>query len=214
MEPTTGPWAEKRRLAAAMRRVIGELVVTDAPEADLRAAADALKGFAESLAGHPKRSRLEGFAETAVAGDVEAFFDQSPLVGLSNPLAPPITLKAEGKRVSAKVVFGAAYEGPPGHVHGGFIAAAFDDVLGFAQSVTGQPGMTAQLSVGYRLPTPLHTPLLFKAGVDRVSGRKTFASGSLMAGEKVTAEAEALFISVDRERFAAFIEAAKVGGGS
>ena len=31
--------------------------------------------------------------------------------------------------------FGAAYEGPPGSVHGGIIAAAFDEVLGMTQSL-------------------------------------------------------------------------------
>ena len=37
---------------------------------------------------------------------------------------------------------GPAYEGPPGCVHGGFIAAAFDEVLGSTQSLSGSPGMT------------------------------------------------------------------------
>ena len=39
------------------------------------------------------------------------------------------------------MTFGSAYEGPPGCVHGGFVAAAFDEVLGFVQSLGGQPGL-------------------------------------------------------------------------
>ena len=61
------------------------------------------------------------------------------------------------------VRFGSAYEGPPGHVHGGFVAAAFDEVLGYVQSLGGRPGMTGTLTVRYRSPTPLYTELRFEA---------------------------------------------------
>ena len=46
----------------------------------------------------------------------------------------------------ATVTFGSAYEGPPGCVHGGYVAAAFDEMLGFVQSLGGNPGMTARLT--------------------------------------------------------------------
>src|SRR4029078_8634656 len=128
---------------------------------------------------------------------VAAFFDYSPLIGLSNPLAPPIELEVDGKTVHGGVRFGAAYEGPPGHVHGGFVAAAFDEVLGFVQSTSGQPGMTGTLTIRYRTPTPLHTDPRCEAAVQRGGGRKIFAEGLLYAGDVMTAEAEGLFISVD-----------------
>jgi acyl-coenzyme A thioesterase PaaI-like protein len=99
------------------------------------------------------------------------------------------------------VVFGSAYEGPPGSVHGGFVAAAFDEVLGFANSLSGSPGMTARLIVNYRQPTPLYTELRFDARLDRVEGRKIFTTGEVYAGDRLTAEAEGLFVSVDREKF-------------
>lgn len=204
--PASGAWAEKRRLAAALREIIDHLVMSDAPEAELARAADGALRFAETLRTHPQRDRLWGFAESANAGDVGAFFDQSPLIGLSNPLSPPMKLEAIEDRIHGTVVFGAAYEGPPGHVHGGFVAAAFDEVLGFAQSLTGNPGMTAGLSIRYRRPTPLRTNLRFEAGVDRVDGRKIYTSGRLLLGEDVTAEAEAMFVSMDPERFRALVD--------
>jgi hypothetical protein len=40
-----------------------------------------------------------------------------------------------------------------------------------------------------------------------VEGRKIFASGEIRAGEGLTAEAEGIFISVDRARFLALEEA-------
>ena len=204
----TGAWAERRRLAAAMRVVIDRLVQIDAPEDELARAADALERYGERLAEHPKSHRYEGFAETSPAGDVGGFFDQSPLIGRANPLAPPIEMEsdADRKTVLGRVVFGAAYEGPPGCVHGGWIAAAFDEVLGFANSLSGNPGMTGTLTVRYRKPTPLRTELRFEGRLDKVVGRKIFTRGTLHAGDVLTAEAEGLFIQVDRERFRALYE--------
>jgi acyl-CoA thioesterase FadM len=62
--------------------------------------------------------------------------------------------------------------------------------------------MTGTLTIKYRSPTPLHTPLDFAASVDRIEGRKVFTSGSIHAGERLCAEAEGIFIQVAHERFA------------
>lgn len=202
-----GAWAERRRLAAAMRVVIDRLVTSDAPEDELRAAADAAERYAARLATHPRRKLPAGFSEVANAGDVAGFFDMSPLIGLSNPMSPPIRLGVENREIRGTVTFGAAYEGPPGHVHGGFLAAAFDEVLGFAQSLTGSPGMTGTLTIRYRRPTPLHVELRFEARVVRVEGRKIFTEGRVFHGEEMTAEAEGLFISVDLAKMRSLAEA-------
>jgi acyl-coenzyme A thioesterase PaaI-like protein len=205
---STPAWVQKRRLASAMRLVIERLVPSDAPEAELRLAADALERYAEALRAHPRLRRVMGAPESANAGDVGAFFDQSPLIGLANPLAPPITIMQSGPDTAlGKVTFGSAYEGPPGCVHGGFIAAAFDEVLGFVQSLGGSPGMTGTLTVKYLKPTPLHIELAFEGQLISTEGRKIFTEGQVLAGEEVTAEAQGLFISVDRSRMEALAEA-------
>jgi acyl-coenzyme A thioesterase PaaI-like protein len=189
-------WEQKRRLANAMRLVMERLVPSNAPEEELRAAADGLERYAERLREHPRLKRAMGAAESANAGDVGAFFDQSPMIGLANPLAPPITISQTGAMTArGTVTFGSAYEGPPSSVHGGFVAAAFDEVLGFVQSLGGSPGFTGRLIVHYRSPTPLHTELRIDVQLDRVEGRKTFATGQLYAGDTLCAEAEGLFIS-------------------
>jgi len=198
---------QKRRLAAAMRLVIERLVASDAPEDELRRAAEQLERYAEHLATHPRLRHFQGYAESANAGDVGAFFDQSPLIGLANPLAPPIRIEKTGERTAeARATFGSAYEGPPGCVHGGFVAAAFDEVLGFVQSLSGSGGFTGTLTVRYRSPTPLHRELHFRAGMDRSEGRKTFSSGTLHAGETLCAEAEGIFIAANAQKFAALLE--------
>jgi acyl-coenzyme A thioesterase PaaI-like protein len=196
-------WTQKRRLADAMRLVIERLVPSNAPEEELRRAAEGLERYAEALRNHPRLRYVHGFGESATAGDVGAFFDQSPMIGLANPLAPPIRLSQTGPRTALGLVsFGSAYEGPPGSVHGGFVAAAFDEVLGYVQSLGERPGMTGTLIVRYRTPTPLHTELRFEAELLRMEGRKIFTKAHVIGEGRVCAEAEGIFISVARERFA------------
>lgn len=194
------------RLAEATRRLIHATPGTDADEQTLWKAAAAVESAADELERFETRS-MHGFGEAANSGDPHGFFDQSPMLGRANPLAPPLVLQeTDGHHIEAIARFGAAYEGPPGCVHGGYIAAAFDDVLGLAQSLSGQHGMTGRLTVNYRSPTPLHEELRFVGTFDRTEGRKIFTSGTLKAGERLCAEAEGLFISVDFERFAALHE--------
>lgn len=193
---------ELRRAAVAVRRVVHGLANSSADEATLTDLADRLEAVAEVFE-HAGIRPYEGFAESSNAGDPQGFFDHSPMLGVANPLAPPITLRlVDEATAEGTATFGPAYEGPPGCVHGGFVAAAFDEVLGAAQSLSGSPGMTGQLTVTYRSPTPLNEELRITGRFDRIEGRKVFASGTLHAGDRLCAESTAVFISVDSERFA------------
>lgn len=194
--------AELHRLADGVRGVLHRLVQTSAPIELIAEVADDLERAVARLSRHQSASIYEGFAEAANAGEPFGFFDHSPMLGRANPLAPPIELELVGDRMHGRATFGAAYEGPPGCVHGGFVAAAFDEVLGSTQSLSGAPGMTGRLTVHYRSPTPLHTELRFEGALESVTGRKILTKGWLWAGEVLCAEAEALFISIDFEKFA------------
>jgi Thioesterase superfamily len=194
--------AAMRRAGEATRQVIDRIVATRAPLDALEEAAEALEQVAETLGRYPQGRLFEGFGETANAGDPHAFFDNSPIIGPANPLAPPIEMTIEKDVVIGHVCYGSAYEGPPGCVHGGYIAAAFDEVLGMTQSITGRPGMTGTLTVRYRRPTPLHADLRFEGRVEKVEGRKIFTVGQSFAGDELTCEAEGLFISVDFAKIA------------
>jgi acyl-coenzyme A thioesterase PaaI-like protein len=201
-ESNAAAWEQKRRLAAAMRLVMERLVPSNAPEEELRRAAEGLERYAEALKEHPRLKNIHGHPESATSGDVGAFFDQSPFIGLANPLAPPITIgKAGEHKAVAKVTFGSAYEGAPGCVHGGYVAGAFDEVLGYVNALSGSGGMTGRLTIHFRSPTPLHTELFFEAEILRIEGRKIFTEGKLFAGDRLCAEAEGLFISVGMEKF-------------
>jgi acyl-coenzyme A thioesterase PaaI-like protein len=191
------------RVADAARRVLHGLVQTTAPEDVIEAAADDLEAAAARFDPYEAKSMYEGFAESANAGGRFGFFDHSPMIGRANPLAPPIELAQVEDHLEGWVTFGPAYEGPPGCVHGGYVAAAFDELLGATQSLSGAPGMTGRLTVHYRSPTPLKTPLHFVGRLVQVDGRKIHTEGQLFAGETLCAEAEGLFISMQPEKFAA-----------
>jgi len=195
---------EMRRLADSMRIIIERLVATAAPTEDIIDAADELARVAlrfDRL--RPDGTVYEGHAEAATAGgDARASFEHSPFIGKANPLAPPISLQELEGKVHGRAFFGSAYEGPPGCVHGGYIAGAFDELLGATQSLSGQPGMTGTLTVVYRSPTPLHAELHFVGELIGVEGRKIFTKGSLFAGSRLCAEANATFISIDFAKFA------------
>jgi acyl-coenzyme A thioesterase PaaI-like protein len=199
--------AEMRRLADAGRLVIERMATTAAPHAVVERAAELIEAAARELEGHGTARRYEGFAESANAGGSPSpHFDHSPIMGMANPIAAPARIESGGDRtIIMHMQFGSAYEGPPGSVHGGVVAAAFDEVLGMTQSLSGEPGMTGTLTVKYRRPTPLHCELRFEGTLDRVEGRKIFTTGRCFAGDDLTAEAEGLFIRVDFQRIAAMM---------
>ena len=206
-EEPTPRRAELWRLAERTRDVIEALVATTAPEEALTAAAAHVEAALRELEGYSKPREYEGFAETPLAGgsgdwpgqgeSSTYFFDHSPVIGVANPLAPPVKLEISDGMVRGHARFGTAYEGPPGSVHGGYVACAFDEVLGMTQSLSGRPGMTGTLTVRYRRPTPLHADLRFEGTLDGEEGRKLFTSGRLYYGDELCAEAEGIFITVD-----------------
>lgn len=117
------------------------------------------------------------------------------VVGLRNPIAPPLVIHHEPDGlVWSEFVLGAAYEGPPDTVHGGVCALVLDHVLGATAHQPDKPAFTGTLTLRYRRPTALGRPLRAQAHVERVEGVKTFAVGHLADEHGVTVEAEGIFI--------------------
>lgn len=197
----TDPDDVRRRLADGARAITRHLASSTATEAQLEAAAAAVAEAVERLEASTTDREYFGVAEGSLLSENREFIDYSPLTGLLNPLAPPLHINREGDTVVATATFGPQYEGPPGCVHGGYVAAAFDEVLGVTQSLTGRAGMTANLSVDYRSPTPLHRELRFVGRVERTEGRKIITSATLHEGDRLCAEATGLFVSMRPEVF-------------
>lgn len=190
------------RLAEATRQVLQHSATSLADDALVSQAAALIAEAAQLLGGGPHGRSYHGTAEGALGGAPHGFISYSPVTGPLNALASTVALETSDREITATVTYGSAYEGPPGCLHGGLIAAIFDEVLGFAQALSGAPGMTGRLEVTYRSPTPLHQPLRVTGRFDEIQGRKIMTSGEIYAGDRLCAEAVGTFISVKAEKFA------------
>lgn len=185
------------RVVETLRVVASELPRVDAERVELgdllevEDLADRLRHAVTDLTRVPTTPAR---ADTPVSHLVE----RSPVTGASNPIAPPLRLRF-GRTTVAHVVFTEQYEGPAGGVHGGVLAASFDEVLGIAQMAAGAAGYTGTLEVRYLAVTPLHTLVTFEAGVDAREGRKLRMWATASADGTVTAEATGVFVV--REEF-------------
>jgi acyl-coenzyme A thioesterase PaaI-like protein len=100
--------------------------------------------------------------------------------------------------LSGRVTFTRFHLGGNAAVHGGVQPLLFDDVLG---RVTNQgfavTARTAYLKVDYRRVTPLDVELRIEAALDRVEGRKRYASGRLLdADGNVLCDASSLYVEL------------------
>jgi acyl-coenzyme A thioesterase PaaI-like protein len=187
-------------LAEAIRELVDRVAAVEAPEAALAEAAGAVRAATERLraAGRPRTLAL---APERSGDQAWMYLRRSPVSGALNPLAPPVRFEVlPGGEVEGTVSFGVAYQGPPGCVHGGWVAAVFDDLLGAANTVSGNPGMTVRLEVSYLRPTPLDTPLRVVGRHVGREGRRIFAKGAMLAGGEVTAEADGVFAEITPAR--------------
>ena len=55
--------------------------------------------------------------------------------GASHPMSPGLRHWFDGEKVYGSVTFNWSYEGPPNHVHGGWVAAILDHFMGMAQGM-------------------------------------------------------------------------------
>ena len=195
--PLTGARTAKHALVDATRALVNAVMRlgVDALDADGVAAVTALAGevggTAERVAVLP---RLRGSVGDG-SGDDARLLERSGITGASNPLSAPLRLEVRGDRVVGWAEYAEQYEGPPGCVHGGFVAAAFDDLLGAAQTLSGSAGFTGTLTIRMVRPTPLRRRIDYEGGVTGVDGRKIRTWGRARCAGEVVAEAEGVFIA-------------------
>lgn len=100
------------------------------------------------------------------------------------------------QHLQARIWFGPETEGPPGHAHGGSMAAVFDEVLGLAAWAAGYPIVVGNLNVSFRNLLPLQKVVTVESKVISAAGRKVMVHGRICYGETVYAEGECLCITI------------------
>lgn len=193
--PLNDDWVHRRRAAKAMHEITERLVTSDTSIDQAKEVADQLEAVIALLEGAP---RIEGKKNWADRYQMPSFgrvgAELDPLRGESNPLSLHSRFWIEDDKAHAIYRGGWAFEGPPGRMHGGYVAAIFDNFLGMAQVLDGNPGMTGTLKVNYHRATPLHVDLQLTAEIIRVEGRSKIVRGVMMANGEKTASCEGLFI--------------------
>ena len=193
---------ERRRLADAIRRQVAASLELDADRATvsnlvLRAEALALE-LERSAIG--KRLALVDSAWERNDRAAMAYLPFSPVMGSLNPASIGIEIRRVGDKVVSEVEFAEPVEGATGLVHGGVISAIYDELLAAANLMIKAGGPTGTLTVRYRKPTPLYSPLRFEGWVDRIDDRKVYTRGHCLLGDLVVSEGEAIFVRFAPDR--------------
>lgn len=179
-------------LAQSVRRLIDVSIRTRADAMTVKSVIDKINGAADELASAPMRDGSFGLEHTT---EGQPMVWGNVVMGVRNPVALPLDVQHEADgTVWAEFALGCAYEGPPGHVHGGVCAMLLDHILGATAHLPGKPAYTGTLTLRYLRGTRLDRPLRAHAYVDRVEGSKTFAVGHIADADGVTVEAEGVFI--------------------
>lgn len=118
--------------------------------------------------------------------------------GRDNPASLGVRWRNDpgAKQVRAVVTVREEYNGYPGIVHGGVVAALLDETAGRALMVDGdfeRLWVTVKLDVTYRRPTPTGVPLTVVGWVEREDARRSMTAAEIrLAGGEVTARCKAL----------------------
>lgn len=109
--------------------------------------------------------------------------------------------RPEDDRLVGRAWFGAGAEGPPGHAHGGAMAAVLDEAMGSCGWLAGYPVVAAHIEADFKRMLPLGTDARLEAWVERIEGRKVFIQG-LLADEEgdLFASSRGVFVILRPER--------------
>jgi hypothetical protein len=178
-----------RGLTETMLRVP---TLTPALAAEVERTRTTLDALEQALAPHALHDALPRMGPEPATQ--RPYYVTGVILGPHHPLRPELRITHQDGVTRGSVNFGVTFEGPPGCVHGGFVAHFFDQILGQHNLSARIPAMTGTLSVRFRKGTPILRELSFDVRHERRGERKVITSGRLMADGEVFSEAEGTFI--------------------
>lgn len=133
------------------------------------------------------------------------------LCGRDNPVSLGVVWEndREHNRIHTTVTVDEQYNGYPGVVHGGIVAALLDETAGRAIMLGGGNDefmVTLKLEVSYRRPTPTRTPLTVVGWVERRTAHRAHVAGEIRLPDgTVTATCTAVVVRPPAEFFTAWM---------
>lgn len=191
--------------AARLRTLADHLASDELPYERWQQVAQVLAEVEGSL---PVSPQLTRFARSVAAATprlagAEGNDPPHPVASATSGVFPPLSFAWGTGALVAETTFGPAWEGPPGLVHGGFLAAGFDIVLSALASQQAGPSVTRYLRFRYLRPTPLGASVRFEVEGSDPAGRLLDLRGALLLDGRVTMRAEAQFATLTPARFSA-----------
>ncbi|HEX2504915.1 MAG TPA: PaaI family thioesterase [Gaiellaceae bacterium] len=108
----------------------------------------------------------------------------------------------DGERLAARHVFSERFQGAPGIVHGGLVAALLDEACGQVARPAVSPGVTSRLEIRYLAPVPVEQEVRVGAELVGVEGRSATAEATVQdESGLLLAHAPGEVVQVRREYF-------------
>lgn len=188
-------------LGTALRELSEAAVSTEVDADDLLGIAEQVRDLVPSL-----QKQARGRQQVpSVDSMSEGWRMYSPAIGQGHPFAPPMHVRGTEDGAVGTCTLGLMHEGPHSYGHGGVSALLLDQILGHAHRATKQPGMTVGLSVRYRHPVPLQTPLRIvgHVGDDDPDSRRSRPTATITTEadpDTVLVEAQGTFVVPNPEQ--------------
>jgi acyl-coenzyme A thioesterase PaaI-like protein len=177
-------------LADSVRDLLDAALRTTVDEAGVNRA----RAEIDAVTARLRASQIEGTHGVHFNHEGRSWQWGNAAVGTRNAVAPPMTVRhGDDGTCFAEVDLGAAYEGPPGKVHGGVSALLLDHLMGVTASADRRPNVTGTLTIRYRRLTSLGRVRL-EGRIDRFEGIKTFVTATVSDADGLTIEAEGIFV--------------------
>lgn len=204
--PNGAETAEAAELAGRLRRLAG-LLATCEPSGPEQDEVGRLLDRALAVVDPDGSGAALGPSTFArhLAGQPDAL-DRSlhhPLAAGRSAVHPPfeIAVDPEADRLVATGTYHAAWEGPPGLVHGGFLATALDLALSTLANASGRRAVTRRLALRYLRPVPLDREVRIEVVRGRLEGRLLDLTGILTVDGRAAVRVSAQFATLPTERF-------------
>ncbi len=125
--------------------------------------------------------------------------------GAANPAGMKLVfeLDLDARRTRGCFTLGPSYAGGAGFAHGGIVAVVLDEAMGKLSKLSDEKAVTAEMSINYRKPVPVDTPIVVEGWQEQESGRNRFRAAEIRDPQgNVLARGKGRFVVVDAKHFA------------
>ncbi len=197
------PLAQTVAAAGALRRLAGQLLSLEHPHPAVDAMIEQIAEWENELAGAVAPDATPRIGADG-ADTQRVYLSHAFDIGAFNPCFPEYEFdRIDSETAEGRVSFPVVYEGPPGLVHGGFLAVFFDCVIQHQNCATALSGKTRSLTVKFRRPTPILTELRFDIARAQVD-RGVTSTVRLLLDDEVLCVGEATTLALSPDKLTGF----------